>query len=40
MTRGPGLGHLVAGVGGLLLIVSLFLPWAGAMGSTARGSRS
>ena len=27
-TINPGLGRLLAGVGGLLLLVSLFLPWA------------
>src|SRR5438093_7535175 len=26
--RGPGPGQMIAGVGGALLIVSLFLPWA------------
>lgn len=28
--RRPGFGQLIVGVGGMLLIVSLFLPWAGA----------
>jgi hypothetical protein len=30
MNASPGPGQLIAGAGGLLLIVSLFLPWAGA----------
>ena len=29
MTDKYGLGQLIAGAGGVLLIVSLFLPWAG-----------
>ena len=37
MTRGPGLGQLAAGAGGLLLIVSLFLPWAGVNGAHRTG---
>ena len=37
VTRGPGPGQLIAGVGGLLLIVSLFLPWAGADGADRTG---
>jgi hypothetical protein len=37
MTRGPVPGRLIAGVGGLLLIVSLFLPWAGADGADRTG---
>jgi hypothetical protein len=30
MTMKPKLGQLITGAGGVLLIVSLFLPWAGA----------
>jgi hypothetical protein len=38
MTRGrPALGQMVAGTGGVLLIVSLFLPWAGAEGADRTG---
>jgi hypothetical protein len=37
MTRGPGLGQLITGAGGLLLIISLFLPWAGADGEHRTG---
>ena len=33
----PGLGQLVTGAGGVLLIVSLFLPWAGAGGTSRTG---
>jgi hypothetical protein len=32
-----GLGQLVCGIGGALLIVSLFLPWAGAGGVDRNG---
>ena len=38
MTKGrPELGQMVAGAGGVLLIVSLFLPWAGAEGADRTG---
>lgn len=38
MTGGrPVLGQMVAGAGGVLLIVSLFLPWAGAEGADRTG---
>ncbi len=37
MTTKPGLGQLVAGVGGGLLLVSLFLPWASADGVERSG---
>ena len=38
MTKGrPVLGQMVAGAGGVLLIVSLFLPWAGAEGADRTG---
>lgn len=38
MTKGrPALGQMVAGAGGVLLIVSLFLPWAGAEGADRTG---
>jgi hypothetical protein len=30
-------GHLIAGAGGVLLIVSLFLPWAGSAGGDRTG---
>ena len=30
-TINPGLGRLLAGAGGALMIVSLFLPWAGSL---------
>jgi len=33
----PVLGQLVTGIGGVLLIVSLFLPWAGAGGTHQTG---
>ena len=33
----PELGQMVAGAGGVLLIVSLFLPWAGAEGADRTG---
>ena len=33
----PGPGQLITGTGGVLLIVSLFLPWAGARGTTQTG---
>lgn len=33
----PGLGQLVTGAGGVLLIVSLFLPWTGAGGTSRTG---
>jgi hypothetical protein len=36
-TTTPGPGQLIAGAGGALLIVSLFLPWASADGSDASG---
>jgi hypothetical protein len=38
VTKGrPELGQMVAGAGGVLLIVSLFLPWAGAKGANRTG---
>lgn len=38
MTRGkPALGQIVAGAGGILLIVSLFLPWASVEGTDRTG---
>lgn len=33
----PGPGQLITGAGGVLLIVSLFLPWAGAGGTDRTG---
>jgi hypothetical protein len=33
----PGIGQLIAGVGGVLLIVSLFLPWVDTGGTTSSG---
>jgi hypothetical protein len=33
----PGPGQLITGAGGVLLIVSLFLPWAGAGGTSRTG---
>jgi hypothetical protein len=36
-TTGRGPGPLIAGAGGVLLIVSLFLPWAGAGGVDRSG---
>lgn len=36
-TNQPGPGQLIAGAGGALLIVSLFLPWADAGGSSRSG---
>jgi hypothetical protein len=33
----PRSGHLIAGAGGVLLIASLFLPWAGAGGADRSG---
>lgn len=33
----PGIGQLIAGVGGVLLIVSLFLPWADVAGVSQTG---
>ncbi len=36
-TINPGLGRLLAGCGGALLIVSLFLPWSDAAGITHDG---
>jgi hypothetical protein len=33
----PKLGQLTAGAGGVLLVVSLFLPWAGAAGADQTG---
>jgi hypothetical protein len=33
----PGIGQLIAGAGGVLLIVSLFLPWADVQGVTQTG---
>jgi hypothetical protein len=36
-TINPGFGRLLAGCGGVLLIVSLFLPWSGANGVTRTG---
>ena len=35
--RRPELGQMVAGAGGVLLIVSLFLPWASAEGADRTG---
>jgi hypothetical protein len=35
-TINPGLGRLLAGAGGALLIVSLFLPWAGGLDGASR----
>jgi hypothetical protein len=35
--RKPGLGQLTTGAGGVLLIVSLFLPWAAAGGADQTG---
>jgi hypothetical protein len=35
-TINPGLGRLLAGVGGALLIVSLFLPWADSLDGASR----
>ena len=34
-TINPGFGRLLAGAGGVLLIVSLFLPWADGLGGTS-----
>jgi hypothetical protein len=36
-TINPSLGRLLAGLGGLLLIASLFMPWSEAGGSTRSG---
>ena len=36
-TSRPGPGQLIAGAGGALLIVSLFLPWAGAGDTSTSG---
>jgi hypothetical protein len=36
----PGPGQLITGAGGVLLIVSLFLPWAGAGERAEPGSSS
>jgi quinol-cytochrome oxidoreductase complex cytochrome b subunit len=33
----PGIGQLIAGAGGVLLIVSLFLPWADVQGVSQSG---
>jgi len=33
----PGIGQLIAGAGGVLLIVSLFLPWADVQGISQSG---
>lgn len=33
----PGIGQVIAGAGGVLLIVSLFLPWVDAGGTTQSG---
>jgi hypothetical protein len=33
----PGIGRLLAGCGGVLLLVSLFLPWSTSAGSTQSG---
>ena len=33
----PGIGQLIAGAGGVLLIVSLFLPWVEAQGTSQSG---
>jgi hypothetical protein len=35
-TINPGVGRVLAGVGGVLLIVSLFMPWADGPGGTTR----
>jgi hypothetical protein len=32
----PGIGRVLAGVGGVLLIASLFMPWADGPGGTSR----
>ena len=36
-TINPGLGRLLAGLGGVLLVASLFAPWAGTGGATEDG---
>lgn len=36
-TVNPALGRLLAGFGGVLLIVSLFIPWSGIAGGTQTG---
>ena len=36
-TVNPGIGRLLAGAGGALLIVALFLPWAGGDGASIDG---
>jgi len=36
-TINPGLGRLLAGLGGVLLIASLFMPWSEVAGSTQTG---
>ena len=36
-TINPGLGRLLAGVGGVLLLASLFMPWSEAAGATRSG---
>jgi hypothetical protein len=36
-TINPGLGRLLSGVGGLLLIASLFMPWSEVAGVTRNG---
>jgi hypothetical protein len=36
-TINPGIGRLLAGVGGVLLIASLFIPWSEAGGGTHSG---
>lgn len=33
----PGIGQLIAGAGGVLLIASLFLPWADSQGASQSG---
>jgi len=35
-TINPGVGRVLAGVGGVLLIASLFMPWADGPGGTTR----
>jgi hypothetical protein len=36
-TINPGFGRLLAGAGGVLLLVSLFLPWADSIGASRNG---
>jgi hypothetical protein len=39
-TINPGVGRMLAGIGGVLLIASLFLPWSEAAGTTHDGWQS